>query len=165
MQTYANNMQMTWPQKMTESCGLNWAIKPFFKKESNMPLRCLWGRRQFPGSDIYMTLGLVTLRNLCLKFLILYWYIYIGLLIFIITLGSKQSINENFCSLFLIRGSRQKWNDLSTFTQLISNGPVTKHLNRRWAMLNVTQSYPAPQMVNFSSRTIITSYKCGMTSL
>lgn len=53
---------------MTKSYGLNWAIKPVFKRESNRPFECLWGRRQFPESDIYMTLELVTQRSLCLTF-------------------------------------------------------------------------------------------------
>ena len=47
MQTHANHMQIPWPQIMTKSYGLNWAIKLFFKKESNMPFECLWGRDNF----------------------------------------------------------------------------------------------------------------------
>lgn len=61
---------MPWPQKMTKSYGLNGAIRPFFKTENNMPFQLLWGRGQFPGSDIYMTLELEAQSRLHFTFFV-----------------------------------------------------------------------------------------------
>lgn len=107
--------------------NLNWAIKPFSKKESNTPLQCLWGRRQFSESDIYMTLEVV-IRGvfsshssyLC-RTLRLRKHCHVNsLLSLIITLWCQLNRSWNSCSIFQV-GNRTV-NDLPMFSQLISDG-------------------------------------------
>lgn len=110
---------------MTKSDGLNWATRPFCKKESNMPFNISGAGDNF--LRVIFTWRQNSLLNLCLTFCMFMWDFKVrkafshtwSYLILIITLWCKQNRNYNSC-FSDGKTDLEKWNDLPKVTQLVS---------------------------------------------